>query len=103
MAEAEGKGFGVVALSPLKKGTFICEYVGEVISHDDYKIRKARHRDAYIIGLGTNNFVDAFQYGNISRFFNHSCRPNAVAEECTVHGKRRIAFMLEKESRPRRK
>lgn len=73
------KGWGVRTLRDIPKGTFICEYVGEVIS--DLEADR-REDDSYLFDLdnkdGESYCIDARYYGNISRFINHSCEPNLV-------------------------
>lgn len=82
---ASGCGWGVKALQPIKKDSFVCEYVGEVIKNEEAekrgKIYDAEGR-TYLFDLDYNDSeqtpftVDAAVYGNISHFINHSCEPN---------------------------
>jgi len=82
---ASGCGWGVKALQIIKKGSFVCEYVGEVIKNEEAekrgKIYDAEGR-TYLFDLDYNDSeqnpftVDAAVYGNISHFINHSCEPN---------------------------
>lgn len=83
---SNGCGWGVKTLEPLKRGTFVSEYVGEVISSDEAE-RRGQHYDAsgvtYLFDLDFNDSnnkytVDAAYYGNVSHFINHSCEPNLV-------------------------
>ncbi|XP_034253072.1 histone-lysine N-methyltransferase Su(var)3-9-like isoform X1 [Thrips palmi] len=80
-----GCGWGVKAKQAIKKGTFICEYVGEVLFSDEAEVRGAQHRTdgrTYLFDLDFNDpedplyTVDAAKYGNVSHFINHSCSPN---------------------------
>nr|CAB3266718.1 histone-lysine N-methyltransferase SUV39H2 [Phallusia mammillata] len=81
---SNGKGWGVKALEPVMKGTFVMEYVGEVITNDEAEIRGKIYDNAGITYLFDLDFydeenpltVDATNYGNISHFVNHSCSPN---------------------------
>ncbi|XP_041760669.1 uncharacterized protein LOC121587701 [Anopheles merus] len=68
-----GKGWGVRTMVPIPKGTFLVEYVGEILPDE-----AANHRldDSYLFDLGNGYCLDASTYGNVSRFFNHSCQPN---------------------------
>ena len=34
---AEGRGWGLVAGEPIKKGAFVIEYVGELITMEEYR------------------------------------------------------------------
>ncbi|XP_063242582.1 histone-lysine N-methyltransferase SUV39H2 [Bacillus rossius redtenbacheri] len=80
-----GCGWGVKALQSIKTGTFVCEYVGEVISNEEAE-RRGKVYDVegrtYLFDLDYNDTeqvpytVDAAVYGNVSHFINHSCNPN---------------------------
>jgi hypothetical protein len=89
-------GFGVAAVKDIKKATFICEYIGEVISKETLQARQNRSRDAYVMDLYDGRYVDGFQFGNMSRYFNHTCKPNMYAEEWTVMGLPRVALYSNK-------
>lgn len=73
------KGWGVRALQDIPKGTFVCEYVGEIILEDEAEMRQ---NDAYLFSLDDKPqeqyCIDARFYGNISRFLNHMCEPNLL-------------------------
>ncbi|GBM34563.1 Histone-lysine N-methyltransferase EHMT1 [Araneus ventricosus] len=73
------RGWGVRTLKDLARGTFVCEYVGEVISEDEIN---RRTDDTYLFDLESktgDNCIDGRFYGNIARFINHSCEPNLVS------------------------
>uniref|UniRef100_A0ACD5WGS0 Uncharacterized protein n=1 Tax=Avena sativa TaxID=4498 RepID=A0ACD5WGS0_AVESA len=98
------RGWGLRSWDPIRAGSFICEYVGEVIddarfnlddSEDDYlfqtvcpgrKTLKWNYGPELIGEQSTNISADTFEplpikisakkMGNISRFMNHSCAPN---------------------------
>jgi len=80
-----GCGWGVKALENIKPGSFVVEYVGEVITSEQAEERGKKY-DAegrtYLFdldfNLGDENLytVDAAFYGNLSHFINHSCDPN---------------------------
>ncbi|XP_069370216.1 histone-lysine N-methyltransferase EHMT1 isoform X3 [Paralichthys olivaceus] len=80
------KGWGVRALQDIPQGTFVCEYVGEIISEAEAEMRQ---NDAYLFSLDDKPqdmyCIDARFYGNISRFLNHMCEPNLFA--CRVFTK----------------
>jgi hypothetical protein len=75
-----------------KKGDLIMEYVGEVIDEQQHKKilnNKAkldsRLRKNYIMHSGMHcYYINAERKGNYSRFINHSCEPNCVADKWTV-------------------
>ncbi|CAG2061616.1 unnamed protein product, partial [Timema podura] len=80
-----GCGWGVKAMQMIRKGTFVCEYVGEVITNEEAEKRGMIY-DAegrtYLFDLDYNEktqcpyTVDAARFGNVSHFINHSCDPN---------------------------
>ncbi|KAG7240828.1 hypothetical protein INR49_023402, partial [Caranx melampygus] len=74
------KGWGVRTLQDIPQGSFICEYVGEIISEAEAEMRQ---NDAYLFSLDDKPqdlyCIDARFYGNISRFLNHMCEPNLFA------------------------
>ncbi|XP_010767949.1 histone-lysine N-methyltransferase EHMT1 [Notothenia coriiceps] len=80
------KGWGVRALHDIPQGTFVCEYVGEIISEAEAEMRQ---NDTYLFSLDDKPqdqyCIDARFYGNISRFLNHMCEPNLFA--CRVFTK----------------
>ncbi|XP_076754442.1 histone-lysine N-methyltransferase SUV39H2-like [Xylocopa sonorina] len=83
---ANGRGWGVKTLQRIKKGSFVTEYVGEVITSEEAEKRGKQYDVAgrtYLFDLDYNETeeqcpytVDAAMYGNISHFINHSCDPN---------------------------
>uniref|UniRef100_A0A4W6EJY0 Euchromatic histone-lysine N-methyltransferase 2 n=1 Tax=Lates calcarifer TaxID=8187 RepID=A0A4W6EJY0_LATCA len=70
---------GVRALQDIPQGSFICEYVGELISDAEADVRED---DSYLFDLDNKDgevyCIDARYYGNISRFINHLCDPNLI-------------------------
>ncbi|XP_052902995.1 histone-lysine N-methyltransferase Su(var)3-9-like isoform X1 [Anopheles moucheti] len=81
---SNGRGWGVRTNAVIAEGQYISEYCGEVISYDEAE-KRGREYDAvgrtYLFDLdfnGTDNpyTLDAARYGNVTRFFNHSCDPN---------------------------
>ncbi|XP_008810793.2 LOW QUALITY PROTEIN: histone-lysine N-methyltransferase, H3 lysine-9 specific SUVH1-like [Phoenix dactylifera] len=96
-------GWGLRSWDPIRAGTFICEYVGEVI--DKCKVAETCEEDEYVFQvmhadqtfkwnygpelLGEPSHLDSSEssktlpiiisaknMGNVSRFMNHSCSPN---------------------------
>lgn len=77
---ANGRGWGVKTCSYLKRGTFITEYMGEVITTEEAERRGIQYDmegSTYLFDLDFDEdqsdfTIDAGYYGNISHFFNHS-------------------------------
>ncbi|KAM0748784.1 SET domain-containing protein [Meredithblackwellia eburnea MCA 4105] len=74
------RGFGLKTMVPIKKGDFIMEYRGEIISRDEsYRRVLTDYKDAksyYFLDYDGDEVVDAGQRGTSSRYINHSCGPN---------------------------
>lgn len=75
--KTDGKGWGVRALKTIQKGSYVCEYVGEIITDLE---ADQREDDSYLFDLDNKDSetfcIDARGYGNIARFINHLCEPN---------------------------
>ncbi|XP_077691886.1 histone-lysine N-methyltransferase EHMT1 isoform X6 [Eretmochelys imbricata] len=73
----QNMGWGVRSMQDIPLGTFVCEYVGELISDSEADVRE---EDSYLFDLDNKDgevyCIDARFYGNISRFINHLCEPN---------------------------
>lgn len=93
------KGWAVRAAQVISRGTFICEYLGEVLNDQEANKRGERydnegcsylydidaHIDATDLIDGVQPYViDATKYGNVARFINHSCLPNLVNYQVLV-------------------
>ncbi|TNN05139.1 Histone-lysine N-methyltransferase SUV39H2 [Schistosoma japonicum] len=77
------RGWGVKTMVPIGKGTFVVEYLGEILNFDEAEKRGIiydKQTMTYLFDLdfeGDAHYtVDASQMGNISHFINHSCDPN---------------------------
>lgn len=95
--KTEMKGFGLRAASDIQGGEFIMEYVGEVLNAKQFEKRanaysKDKNKHYYFMALRSDAVIDATSKGNISRFINHSCDPNAETQKWTVNGELRIGF-----------
>uniref|UniRef100_A0A061SJB3 Set domain protein 110 n=2 Tax=Tetraselmis sp. GSL018 TaxID=582737 RepID=A0A061SJB3_9CHLO len=78
------RGWGVKTVDGLKKGEFICEYVGEVINwvECNKRIMEAKSIGStgaafYMMELQPGLVIDARRKGNLARMLNSSCDPNA--------------------------
>ncbi|XP_023641443.1 histone-lysine N-methyltransferase SUVR4 isoform X2 [Capsella rubella] len=84
----EGKGWGLRTLHDLPKGTFICEYIGEILTNTELyerNIRFSGERHTYPVTLDADwgsekelkdeeaLCLDATICGNVARFINHRC------------------------------
>ncbi|ELR14578.1 SET domain containing protein [Acanthamoeba castellanii str. Neff] len=85
------KGWSVRVLSPVRKGQFVSEYAGEVVSTEEAQRRWRDEYDRaglnYLLvvrefiparGATLRTNIDGTRLGNVSRFFNHSCDPNML-------------------------
>ncbi|XP_016948468.2 histone-lysine N-methyltransferase EHMT2 [Drosophila biarmipes] len=73
--EEQAKGWGVRALANVPKGTFVASYTGEILTAME---ADRRTDDSYYFDLDNGHCIDANYYGNVTRFFNHSCEPNVL-------------------------
>ncbi|XP_052201240.1 histone-lysine N-methyltransferase ASHH1 isoform X2 [Diospyros lotus] len=100
--KTEGRGWGLLADEHIKAGKFIIEYCGEVISLDEAVKRSQAYeaqglKDAYIISLNANYFIDATKKGSFARFINHSCQPNCETRKWTVLGEIRVGIFAKQD------
>lgn len=96
------KGFGIRADQDIAAETFIIEYVGEVLDNKQFEKRAKKYSENknvhyYFMALKSNAIIDATKKGNISRFINHSCDPNAETQKWTVNGELRVGFFSKKD------
>lgn len=76
----DGRGWGVKTCVAVKKGTFVTEYIGEIITSEEAERRGEkydREGSTYLFDLDfVEDYsvftIDAGHFGNISHFFNHS-------------------------------
>ncbi|WVZ11278.1 hypothetical protein V8G54_015808 [Vigna mungo] len=106
--KTQSRGWGVRSLSSIPSGSYICEYIGELLEEKEAELRAGN--DEYLFDIGNNcsnsttlwdglttlmpdaqtsscdvvkdgGFtIDAAEFGNIGRFINHSCSPNIIAQ-----------------------
>lgn len=98
----DGRGWGLLADEDIKGGQFIIEYCGEVIALEEAKQRSESYhehglKDAYIISLNANYFIDATKKGSMARFINHSCMPNCETRKWTVLGETRVGIFAKQD------
>jgi histone-lysine N-methyltransferase EZH2 len=95
MAKSEVHGWGLFTKQALKRGDFVHEYLGEIITHDEAERRGEiydKQNQTYLFDLSTDYAVDALRKGNKTRFINHSQNPNLITRLCIVNGDVRIGF-----------
>uniref|UniRef100_A0A1D1YPQ5 Histone-lysine N-methyltransferase, H3 lysine-9 specific SUVH6 n=1 Tax=Anthurium amnicola TaxID=1678845 RepID=A0A1D1YPQ5_9ARAE len=120
--KTQSMGWGVRSLTSIPSGTFICEYIGELIPD---KEAEQRSNDEYLFDIGHNYddhdlweglptlipdlqsnshgevveeagfTIDAAKYGNVGRFINHSCSPNLYAQNVLYdHDDKRMPHIM---------
>ncbi|CAA7033173.1 unnamed protein product [Microthlaspi erraticum] len=96
----ESKGWGLRACEHILRGTFVCEFIGEVIDQEEGTKRRNQYGkegcsyihdiDANMNDIGrliegdTDYVLDSTAHGNVSRFINHSCSPNLETHQVVV-------------------
>lgn len=113
--KTESRGWGVRSLYSIPSGSFICEYVGELLEDKEAELRAGS--DEYLFDIGKNYSersinsdglgnsgeaveeggytIDAAKYGNIGRFINHSCSPNLYAQDVLYdHADKRVPHVM---------
>ncbi|XP_068189419.1 histone-lysine N-methyltransferase ASH1L isoform X2 [Antennarius striatus] len=98
---AEGKGWGIRTKESLRAGQFIIEYLGEVVSEQEFRSRMMEqyfsHSGQYCLNLDSGMVIDSYRMGNEARFINHSCEPNCEMQKWSVNGVYRIGLFALKE------
>ena len=84
--KTEKKGAGLLTLNHIPKGSYVIEYVGEILNTTERCRRLTALNDqepCYVLIFKEHTqsrilvtTVDATRKGNLARFINHSCQPN---------------------------
>ncbi|KAL3104615.1 hypothetical protein niasHT_022326 [Heterodera trifolii] len=71
-------GWGVRSQQFIEAGEFVAEFVGEVVTHiqQEHRPLEYAYKLTTIEKTQIDIFIDPYKYGNITRFFNHSCFEN---------------------------
>lgn len=113
----EDKGWGLRTLEYLPKGSFVCEYIGEILTNMELYERnkqiRVNERHTYPVCLNSDwgseqvlkdeeaLCLDATNYGNVGRFINHRCFDSNLIEipvevETPDHHYYHIAFFTKR-------
>ncbi len=84
-----GSGLGLFAEKDFKKNDFVIEYTGEIISEKEAEKRQGK----YLFTINSKWCIDGKERKNISRYINHSCRPNC---EARLSGKKVFIYAKKK-------
>lgn len=69
-------GLGLFAASPIKRGQFVIEYWGKIITDDEAEKKGGK----YLFDIADTKYtIDGTTRANRARYINHSCKPNCEA------------------------
>ena len=69
-------GFGLFAVEPIRRGEFIANYTGRLITNDYADELWTK----YLFEINNRWTLDGSTRHNIARYINHSCKPNAETD-----------------------
>ncbi|TSC71411.1 MAG: histone-lysine N-methyltransferase [Parcubacteria group bacterium Gr01-1014_48] len=69
-------GLGLFTQSPLKRGDFVIEYTGKLLSREKADDKGGR----YLFDISNRRAVDGTNRKNVARYINHACRPNCEVD-----------------------
>lgn len=72
----KGKGFGMFAVKPVKKGDFIMEYTGKKIPTEVADALGTK----YLFEIDKEWTIDGSLRSNTARYINHACKPNCEVD-----------------------
>jgi len=81
-------GLGAFAVRDLPKNRRVAQYKGPMLNEKD-AIRAERRGNRYLFEVDKEHTIDGTARGNVARYINHSCNPNAEA----VYGPQRKVFI----------
>ncbi|KAG7398426.1 Histone-lysine N-methyltransferase ezh1 [Phytophthora boehmeriae] len=101
VSPSETHGWGAYALEDVKKGEYMYEYTGSLLSQDEAERRGNVYDKAtisFLFDLTEDSVVDATRKGNKSKFANHdSVDPKCFARIMLVNGDHRIGIYAKKD------
>ncbi|KAG6415990.1 hypothetical protein SASPL_123411 [Salvia splendens] len=97
--KTKSMGWGVRSRNHILPGSFICEYVGEILSETEANQKIGKDEYLFDICHGKSQdddyALDAAIYGNIGRFINHSCDPNVFTQKVFYdHGDKKMPHIM---------
>mmetsp|Transcript_30389 Transcript_30389/g.62613 ORF Transcript_30389/g.62613 Transcript_30389/m.62613 type:complete len:446 (-) Transcript_30389:2352-3689(-) len=95
--KGDGDQWAGVMVEDGKKGDVVEEYLGEVLTLEDFMLRVPAMRQMdkwYFCALSKDLVIDATRMGSYARFINHSCSPNAALKPWSVATYRRVLVTL---------
>ncbi len=70
-------GLGLFATEPIKRGTWIIEYVGKILHGKEVTEHPG---NKYLFETSKTRMIDGSARSNTARYINHSCKPNCEPE-----------------------
>eukprot|EP01041_Mallomonas_annulata_P004195 gene4195-8340_t len=98
--EAGSKGYGLKIHENLPAGSFISEYLGEIVSSKELERRMSttlNEKHLYVMQLKHGVFLDGRRKSSICRYINHSCEPNCSVTVWNVENKLRAGIFTIKD------
>ena len=69
-------GLGLFTTIPIKKGTYIIDYTGKILTAKDADEKGGQ----YLFEINSRWTIDGSSRKNLARYINHSCRPNCETD-----------------------
>lgn len=99
--KTDERGWGLRTNQDIKKGAFIIEYRGEIISQKLCEERMCtdyvNESNFYFLEYSKGEVIDACTKGTEARFINHSCVPNCHIEKWSYRGEAHFCVFASKD------